>query len=312
MRDPLELIRFESDAHASELGARTMVIALGGLVDAGNTQRQLVQHLLANADPAVVASFDIDQLLDYRGRRPMMTFDRDRFTSYEDPSLNLYRMTDDEGTPFLLLVGPEPDYQWERVCEAVLFLTRRLGVQLVIGAHGIPMAVPHTRPVGMTRYATDSSLIPDNDPVFGSVQIPGSLEQLLHYRLGEHGVDAIGFALHVPHYLAAMDFGDATVAALDAIVGVTGLSLPVTELAMQAELNRAEIARQIEANPEVMDVVQGIEQQYDAFQEGRQRQNLLATELAELPSADEIGAEFEEFLRTESESESDDSGQGEE
>lgn len=300
MRDPLELIRFESDAHASELGARTMVVALGGLVDAGNTQRLLVQHLLASSNPVVVASFDIDQLLDYRGRRPMMTFDRDRLTSYEDPSLNLYRMVDDEGTPFLLLAGPEPDYQWERVCEAVLFLARRLGVQLVISAHGIPMAVPHTRPVGMTRYATDDSLIPDNDPVFGSVQIPGSLEQLLHFRLGEHGVDAVGFALHVPHYLAAMDFGDAAVAALDAIVGVSGLSLPVSELAMQAELHRREISRQIEANPEIRDVVHGIEQQFDAFQEGRQRQNLLATELAELPSAEEIGAELEEFLRTES------------
>lgn len=160
MRDPLELIRFESDAHASELGARTMVVALGGLVDAGNTQRLLVQHLLANSNPVVVASFDIDQLLDYRGRRPLMTFDRDRLTSYEDPSLNLYRLTDDEGTPFLLLAGPEPDYQWERVCEAVLFLTRRLGVQMVISAHGIPMAVPHTRPVGMTRYATDHSSSP--------------------------------------------------------------------------------------------------------------------------------------------------------
>ena len=299
MRDPMELVRFEQDAHASELGARTLIVALGGLIDAGNTQRLLVQHLLANGDPVVVASFDIDQLLDYRGRRPLMTFERDRFTSYEDPSLNLYRLTDDEGTPYLLLAGPEPDYQWERVSEAVRVLTRRLGVQLVISAHGIPMAVPHTRPVGMTKYATDPRLIPDNDAVFGEVQIPGNLEQLVHLRLGESGVDAIGLALHVPHYLAAMDFGDATVAALDPIVGFTGLSLPVTDRAMQAELHRAEISRQIEANPEIRDVVQGIEQQYDAFAQGRQRQNLLATELAELPSAEEIGAEFEEFLRTE-------------
>lgn len=299
MQDPFELVRFEQDAHASELGARTMIVALGGLVDAGNTQRLIVQHLLGNCDPIVVASFDIDQLLDYRGRRPVMTFDRDRFTAYEDPSLNLYRLTDDEGTPFLLLAGPEPDYQWERVCEAVRILTRRFGVQTVLSAHGIPMAVPHTRPVGVTKYATDPSLIPDNEPVFGAVQIPGSMEQLLHFRLGEAGVDAIGIAMHVPHYLAAMDFGDAAVAAVDTIVGFTGLSLPVTELAMQAELHRAEIGRQIDANPEIREVVQGIEQQYDAFAEGRKRQNLLATELAELPSAEEIGAELEQFLRDE-------------
>lgn len=299
MRDPLELIRFEQDAHASELGARTMIVALGGLIDAGNTQRLLVQHLLAHGDPVVVASFDIDQLLDYRGRRPMMTFDRDHFASYDDPSLNLYRLEDDEGTPYLLLAGPEPDYQWERVVEAIRFLVRRLGVQLVVSAHGIPMAVPHTRPVGMTKYATDPALIPDNNPVFAAMQVPGSLESLVHLRLGEAEVDAVGFALHVPHYLAAMDFGDAAVAAADAIVGLTGLSLPVSDLAMQAEVYRAEIARQIEANPEIAEAVSGMEQQYDAFVEGQQRQSLLATEMSELPSAEEIGAELEEFLRAE-------------
>ncbi|GAB3585124.1 PAC2 family protein [Calidifontibacter terrae] len=299
MQDPLELIRFETDTHASQVGAPTMIVALGGLIDAGNTQQLLVRHLLGSLEHTVVASFDVDQLLDYRGRRPVMTFDRDHYSAYDDPAMNLYRLVDDEGTPFLLLAGPEPDYQWERVIEAIRFLVRRLAVQMVVSAFGIPMAVPHTRPVGMTRYATDRSLIPENNPVFGTVQVPGTLESLLHLRLDEAGIDAVGFAVHVPHYLAQMDFVDSAVATIDAISGLTGLSLPVTDLAMQAELNRVEITRQIESNDEIKEAVEGMEQQYDAFQEGRQRQNLLATELAELPSAEEIGAEFEQFLRDE-------------
>ena len=35
----------------------------------------------------------------------------------------------------------------------------------------------------------------------------------------------------------------------------------------------------------------------DAFLAGQQRPSLLATESAEIPSAEEIGAEFEQFLR---------------
>lgn len=52
-------------------------------------------------------------------------------------------------------------------------------------------------------------------------------------------------------------------------------------------------------NDEVGELVSGLEQQYDAFTEGVRRQNLLATQLEDLPSADEIGAELEEFLREE-------------
>lgn len=300
MQDPQELYRFENDAHASELGASTMIAALGGLVDAGNTQRQLVSHLLGTLEHTVVASFDIDQLLDYRGRRPMMTFDRDHFSDYDDPALTLFRMQDAEGTPFLLLAGPEPDYQWERVIEAVRTLVRRLGVQIVVSANGIPMAVPHTRPVGMTGYASDQRLIPDNKPVFGMIQTPSSLETLLHLRLAEAGIDTAGFAVHVPHYLMQTDFGDAAVAALRAICELTKLVIPMHELTAVAGLHRAEIGRQVAENPEVVEVVEGLEQQYDAFQEGLKRQNLLANEMAELPSADEIGAELEEFLRDES------------
>ena len=310
MQDPRELYQLETDTHASALGAHTMVVSLGGLIDAGNTQQLLTGHLLGTLEHTVVASFDVDQLLDYRGRRPVMTFDRDHFTDYADPALLLYRMLDAEGTPFYLLAGPEPDYQWERMIEAIRQLIRRLGVQLVVSAQGIPMGVPHTRPVGMTKFASKPSLIPDNEALFGAVQIPGSLDSLMHLRLGESGVDTVGFAVHVPHYLAQMDFGDAAVAALQAIIGLTGLAIPVQELAAIAGLNRAEIARQVEENDEVGEVVHGLEEQYDAFTEGLKRQNLLATEMAQLPSADEIGAELEQFLRSEDHTTDDEPGKG--
>jgi hypothetical protein len=43
--------------------------------------------------------------------------------------------------------------------------------------------------------------------------------------------------------------------------------------------------------------VAALERQYDTFIEGLHKPSLLATDVSELPSADEIGAEFEQFLR---------------
>ena len=80
MQDPTTLYRFENDADPREARAGVLVAALGGFVDAGGTQRLLTAHLLEHHTSRVVASFDVDQLLDYRGRRPTMTFDKDRWT----------------------------------------------------------------------------------------------------------------------------------------------------------------------------------------------------------------------------------------
>jgi hypothetical protein len=297
VQDPTQLYQFETDTNPASAGASVMLVSMGGFIDAGRTQRLITEHLLSAHDHTVVASFDLDQLLDYRGRRPMMTFERDRYTSYDDPSLLLYRLTDEDGHPFLLLAGSEPDYQWERMVDAVSNLGKVLGVELTVSVHGIPMAVPHTRPLGVTAHATDPRLIVRHEPVFGSVQVPASWSALLELRLGEAGRDALGFAVHVPHYLAQAEFADAALTGLKAVAGVTGLRLSTTDLAAAAGLNRAEIAREVEGSEEVAAVVAALERQYDTFMEGRERPSLLATEVSELPSADEIGAELEAYLK---------------
>jgi len=295
--DPSELYSFETDTPLGDLRASVLLVSLGGFVDAGQTQKLMTDHILATLPHTVVASFDIDQLMDYRGRRPIMLFDRDRWTSYADPSLQLYRVTDADGQPFLVLYGPEPDYRWEAVIAAIRQLNRQLGVTLTTSIHGIPMAVPHTRPIGRTPHATDPKLIGEHESLFGAVQVPGSIAALLELRLGEAGQDALGFAVHVPHYLAQAQFADAAVVGLEAFAGATGLNIPAQDLVAAAGLNRAEILQEIAASEEVTQVVEALERQYDAYVQGREKPGLLATDVRDLPTADEIGAEFEQYLR---------------
>jgi len=84
--DPTQLFRIETDTPLAEQSASTLVVSLGGFIDAGNTQKLMTAHMLGTLEHTVVASFDVDQLLDYRGRRPMMTFDRDRYSEYDASS----------------------------------------------------------------------------------------------------------------------------------------------------------------------------------------------------------------------------------
>ena len=86
-------------------------------------------------------------------------------------------------------------------------------------------------------------------------------------------------------------------ASLNAIVDVTGLNLPNDDLVMRARANQQAIAAEVEGNDDARAVVAALEQQYDTYLEGRQRPSLLATEASQLPSADELGEDFENFLR---------------
>jgi len=246
-------------------------------------------------DTELVASFAIDDLLDYRSRRPMMTFKTDRFTDYDDPKLNLYALRDSVGTPFLLLAGMEPDLKWEQFVTAVRLLAERLGVRQTIGLGSIPMAVPHTRPVTMTAHSNNRELIADHQPWVGEVAVPSSVSNLLEYRMAQHGHDAVGFTVHVPHYLAQTDYPAAAEALLEQVSRTAELAFPLRALGEAAATVRTRINEQVEASAEVAQVVSALEQQYDAFVAAQENRSLLARD-EDLPSGEELGAEFERFL----------------
>ncbi len=292
-----ELYRIEGEASApGPAEGPVLVHGLAGFIDAGHGGRLAVEHLLEHLEHRLVATFDVDQLLDYRSRRPVMTFEGDHWGSYAQPELALYEVLDSDGTPFLLLAGSEPDLQWERFVRAVTELVERFGVRLTVGLDAVPMAVPHTRPFTLTAHATRPELVAGHESWFGTVEVPASVSALLELRLGEAGHDAVGFAAHVPHYLARMEYPEAARGLLEQLRSTSGLAVPVEELRSAAERMRTEVDEQVGSSQEVANVVRHLEQQFDQAVETRGRRSLLAADAKNLPTADEIGAELEQFL----------------
>ncbi|URM91772.1 PAC2 family protein [Streptomyces sp. MRC013] len=305
MLDPQDLYTWEPKglaaadlALAQESAGLVMLYHFDGYIDAGETGEQVVDGLLESLPHQVVARFDHDRLVDYRARRPLLTFRRDRWTAYDTPVIELRLVQDAAGAPFLLLSGPEPDVEWERFAAAVRQVVERLGVRLSVNFHGIPMGVPHTRPVGLTPHGNRIDLAPGHRSAFDEAQVPGSAVALVEYRLIESGHDVLGLAAHVPHYLARSAYPDAALTAVEAITAATGLVLPTVahDLRIAAQRTRTEIDRQIgEGDEELTALVKGLEHQYDALAGAETRDSLVA-ESAELPSAEELGREFERFL----------------
>ncbi|HEU0102357.1 MAG TPA: PAC2 family protein [Mycobacteriales bacterium] len=290
--DPRDLYELEPDR--PELGNPVLVQALDGFMDAGSATRLARAHLMTTLGSTVVARFDADQLHDYRARRPAMVFVEDHWESYEDPELAVHLLHDEAGTPFLLLAGPEPDVQWERFIAAVRMVIGQLNVRMVVGLNAIPMSLPHTRPVGVITHGSRKELLEGAEPWIGTVTVPASAGHLLEHRLGQEGFDAMGFAAHVPHYVSQAEYPAAAAALVREIGAVTGLVLPTTALDDAAAQTRVAIDEQVAQSTDVQAVVTALEEQYDSFVAGRGR-SLLAGD-AQLPSADELGAELERYL----------------
>jgi predicted ATP-grasp superfamily ATP-dependent carboligase len=272
-----------------------LVHDLAGEFDAAHAGALAGAHLLDALPSQLIARFDVDALVDYRGHRPRMVFSGDRYESVSSPEINLYALEDDGGEPFLLLHGAEPDYAWERFIGAVLGLVERLGVTQVVALHAIPMPVPHTRPVTVTAHATRRPLIESYPVYWGEMRIPGSVGALLELRSGEAGVDALGVAAHVPHYLAQATYPAASLTLLEHLERLTGLHVPTEVLREAAEANRTEVDEQIGRSSENTAVVAALEEQFDSFTASRDDTGLLGFG-GEMPSGDELGAQIERFL----------------
>ena len=289
MPDPSRYVQVVDDIPELDDLAEGPVLlhSLEGFLDAGNAAALAASHLTERSPGRVVASFDVDAFYDYRARRPPLTFAEDHYEGYVAPRLVVRVTRDDDQVPFLLLSGTEPDTQWEAFVVAVRSVVDRLGVRLTVGLGSVPMAVPHTRPVMLTNHATDPALLQGANVWKGRIRVPASAQALLELRLGEWGHQAMGFVAHIPHYVAQFDYPSASAALLESVKTATGLHWDLADLASAGEEKLAEIAEQIDDSDEVREVVAALEQQYDS---------LRRVSDPELPTGEELGAEFERFL----------------
>jgi hypothetical protein len=143
-------------------------------------------------------------------------------------------------------------------------------------------------------HSSRPGLVTSKVPLPSKLQVPASASSLMEFRFGEAGRDAIGLVVQVPHYLSQAAYPTAALTLIDVLTEVTGLDLPALELREAADRTNALIDQQVAESTEVAELVQGLESQDDASI-AHDGENLLA-EGEEMPTADELAAQFEQFL----------------
>lgn len=295
MQDPRALYDL-ADGVVEVPAGLPLVAGLTGFTDSGAAVTQFNDYVLDTLEHTTVVRFDNDALLDYRARRPIIHFEHDHLTDYQPPSLALHLVRDELNQPFLLLSGYEPDFQWERFTAALLDLVDRFQISTVTWVHAIPMPVPHTRPIGVTVSGNRTELIESMSIWKPRTQVPANVLHLMEYRLQDSATPTAGFVLLIPHYLADTEYPSAAVTAIESVSAATGLIFPTDRLREDSRDFIAKIDGQVENNAELAKLVTTLEERHDSYVQDNPLPSPLMAEDGELPSADEIAAELQNFL----------------
>lgn len=299
--DQRHMYELEYPAPAVEDGASsgpTLIVAMQGYADAGHAVEGAAGHLKAALDSRTLATFNNDELIDYRSRRPMVTLNEHEISDVDEIDLDIRVLRDSKGESFLLLSGPEPDLRWEAFSKSVADLADRFNVDKTICLYAAPMGAPHTRPLVVSAHGNDRELVGSMFTFDGMVSVPGAAAVMIERELHSRGRRVAGYTAHVPHYVASSPYPQAVYQLLQSVSDTSNLHFPLRSIERDMERVAQQLAEQTSSSEEIAQVVEQLEQHYDsemASYREKNPQKMMPGE-AQVPSGEEIGEAFENFL----------------
>jgi PAC2 family len=262
-----------------DLVAPALVVALDGWVNAAAAGTTAGAYLAKGGE--VVVTFDPDSFVDYRARRPSLEIHDGVLTRMSWPELAIHRVRTDR-RDLLVLTGPEPDYRWQALRDAILELAARLGIVESVCLGAIPAMVAHTRTTPVLVTGRDrGALTGDVALPAPDMEVPASAANLVEVYLPEIGRPSVGIWAQVPHYVTG-PYHAAALALVERALGHLGVSLPVDELVEKVRRERARLDEVVGSRPDARAYLEQLE---------------AAAPATSVPPGEDIAAEVERFLR---------------
>ena len=273
-----------------ELRSPILVTAFQGLFDVGGAATGALEWLSENNDCSRVAHVDPEEFFNFTEQRPLVRLrDGERIIEWPTNDVHVLRSPKAEHD-LMLVVGVEPHLRWRSFADAIAEIVDSAGVTLVVTVGAQIADIPHTRPFTVTGSTSDAGLAKAwglNSP---SYEGPTGVVGVLHERFEQLGVPAVSLRAAVPHYVPGAPNPKGARALLERLERVTGLPTAWSELDEAAADWERRVNEAMQSDDDVVAYVRRLEARADAKAE------------QSVPSPDDLGAEFERFLRRQSES----------
>jgi predicted ATP-grasp superfamily ATP-dependent carboligase len=277
------------DRRPDGLRAPAMVCAFQGWNDAGDAASSAVSFLASSLDARRFARIDSEEFYDFQTNRPLVRLDDGNVREIVWPTVEVFEAPAPRAPRDLVLVqGIEPSLRWRAFSSHLVDLAEALGVQVVVSLGALLGDVPHTRPVSMSGFASDPSLVESLGMPASSYEGPTGIIGVLHNACSKAGLPSASLWAAVPHYVAAAANPKAALALVRRLEGVIGVSVDVSELESAAADYERQVGLAVQSDPDIQAFVERLEQAAESEEEG-------STE--DVPSGDMLAREFQRFLR---------------
>ncbi|MCJ1707270.1 PAC2 family protein [Microbacterium sp. VKM Ac-2923] len=268
------------------LGRRIIVAAFDGWNDAGEAASAAASMLRADVEFEVVHSVDPELYFDYQYTRPQIGLDAEGRRTLTWPEATLLRPVErTDGAEIWLLVGVEPARAWQAFAAEFIDVALREDVTGFVALGSMMSDVPHTRPISVFAGS-------DNEAVRQSLGLERSLYEgpvgilsAIGHASEQVGIPTASLWASVPHYVAGhTPSPKATLALLERLEAITGITVPRGQLEAESRQWEASIDAAAADDDEMSDYIRQLEQTRDTWDSPE-------------ASGDAIAQEFERYLR---------------
>jgi hypothetical protein len=268
------------------LGRRIIVAAFDGWNDAGEAASAAASMLRADVEFEVVHSVDPELYFDYQYTRPQIGLDAEGRRTLTWPEATLLRPVErTDGAEIWLLVGVEPARAWQAFAAEFIDVALREDVTGFVALGSMMSDVPHTRPISVFAGS-------DNEGVRQSLGLERSLYEgpvgilsAIGHASEQVGIPTASLWASVPHYVAGhTPSPKATLALLERLEAITGITVPRGDLEAESRQWEASIDAAAADDDEMSDYIRQLEQTRDTWDSPE-------------ASGDAIAQEFERYLR---------------
>jgi proteasome assembly chaperone (PAC2) family protein len=270
------------------LRAPALICGFKGWNDAGDAASSAVSFVGEALGAREFATIDPEEFYDFQATRPQIKLDDAQVRSIEWPAVRLYEARIPRAPrDLILLSGHEPSFRWRTFTAMIVELAEAIGVQLVVTLGALLADVPHSRPVSVTGFATDPTLVSRLSLAQSSYEGPTGIVGVLHDTCRTAGLPSASLWAAVPHYIAASPNPKAALALIRKLEGLVGVVVDAGELETAAADYERQVNAAVQHDPDVQAFVEKLE-----AAAGEEDDDQL-----ELPSGDSIERDLQRFLR---------------
>lgn len=271
------------------LRSPVLLIGLTGWFDVAGAATAALAHIAEHG--VTVGEIDADPFYDFTQERPMVELvdGESRRLTWPVNDLKVVRT----GGPHDLVVlsGVEPHLAWPLYIGCARRVVERLGCEAVVTLGATADALPHSRMPPVVGSTSDPELarrLALSAPTYQGVT---GLIGVLHVEMERAGVPTISLRVGVPHYLGHMEHPLAVASLVQHLAHVLGLPISI-DVRAAAERWATQHDEAVSEDDQLRAYVRMLEIEYDRRAEATMRR------------ADDIGDQFEDFLRQQRDDES--------